>query len=77
MNIPKLRAPIVLVHGLFGYDRIRVGGMTVVSYFPGIPELLQTAGNRVWVPFLSPCAGVAQRAGQLKAYLDAVARDCP
>jgi triacylglycerol lipase len=73
MSIPKLRAPIVLVHGLFGYDRITLGGVTVSRYFPGIPELLQSAGNRVWVPFLSPCAGVSARAGQLQAYLDAVA----
>jgi triacylglycerol lipase len=72
MIIPKLRAPIVLVHGLLGYDRITMGGMTVARYFPGIPELLQTAGNRVWVPFLSPCAGAAARAGQLDAFLDAV-----
>jgi triacylglycerol lipase len=69
-SIPKLRAPIVLVHGLFGFDRISVGKWTLASYFPGIPQLLTEAGNRVLVPRLSPTAGVADRAAQLKAFLD-------
>jgi triacylglycerol lipase len=70
MIVPKLRAPIVLVHGLFGFDRICVGPWTVARYFPGIPECLQAAGNRVLIPSLSPTAGVAERAAQLKAFLD-------
>jgi triacylglycerol lipase len=65
--IPKLRAPIVLVHGLFGYGRIRVARLTLTSYFPGIAEGLEAAGNRVLVPWLSPSSGVAERAAQLKA----------
>jgi triacylglycerol lipase len=69
-TVPRLRSPIVLVHGLFGFDKIRLGGWTLASYFPGIPELLAAAGNRVLVPRLSPTAGVADRAAQLKAYLD-------
>jgi triacylglycerol lipase len=74
MKIPKLRSPIVLVHGFFGFDRIRIAGCTLVNYFPGIPELLRTAGNRVLVPALTATAGVADRASQLKAFLD---RECP
>ena len=69
MTIPKLRAPIVLVHGLFGFDKLQVAGATLVNYFPGIPELLQSGGNRVLIPALPPTAGVEQRAAQLKAYL--------
>lgn len=68
--IPKLRAPVVLVHGLFGFDRIRVAGLTVANYFPGICDCLQAAGNRVLIPFLSPTGGVAERAQQLKSFLD-------
>ncbi len=68
--LPKLRAPIVLVHGLFGFDRLQVGGYTVASYWPGIVEMLRGFGNRVLVPALSPTAGVAERAGQLKNFLD-------
>ncbi len=68
--IPKLRTPIVLVHGLLGFDRVVVGGVTLSSYFPGIIEGLETAGNRVLVPRLSPTGGVADRALQLKAFVD-------
>jgi triacylglycerol lipase len=68
--IPKLRAPIVMVHGLLGYGRIRVGGWTLSSYFPGILEGLEAAGNRVLVPALSPTRGVAHRARQLRDFIE-------
>lgn len=70
MKVPKLRSPILLVHGLLGYDEIRVGGRTVAAYFAGIPDALRAAGNDVLVARLSPTEGVARRAEQLKAYLD-------
>jgi triacylglycerol lipase len=70
MIVPKLRSPIVLVHGLFGFDEIRLGKWSLASYFPGIPPLLRAAGNRVLVPRLSPTGGVADRAAQLKDFLD-------
>lgn len=66
----KLQAPIVLVHGLFGFDRLRLAGWTMASYFPRIPEYLTAAGNRVLVPSLPPMSGIAERANQLKAFLD-------
>src|ERR1700680_3312371 len=69
MNIPKLRASIVLVHGLFGFDRLEVAGTTLVNYFPGIPDLFQAAGNRVLIPSLPPTGGVEQRAACLKEFL--------
>jgi triacylglycerol lipase len=75
--IPKLRAPIVLVHGLLGFDRIRVGGVTLARYFPGIVEGLHAAGNRVLVPGLSPTRGVADRALQLKEFLQRVSPGQP
>src|SRR6266540_2012561 len=70
MIVPKLRAPIVLVHGFCGFDRIRLGSWTLATYFPGISELLQAAGNRVLIPALTPTAGVAVRAAQLKEFID-------
>jgi triacylglycerol lipase len=54
------------VHGLLGFDRIRLGGVTLTHYFPGIWEGLEAAGNRVHVPSLSPTDSVDVRAGQLK-----------
>src|SRR5262245_40047095 len=68
--MPRLRAPIVLVHGLLGISRIRVVGFTLSSYFPGIFESLEAAGNRVFAPQLSLTAGVADRAAQLKQFID-------
>jgi triacylglycerol lipase len=70
MIVPKLRAPIVLVHGLLGYDRVRLGPWTIASYFSSIPELLAAAGNRVLVAQMSPTSGVTERAAQLKLFLD-------
>jgi triacylglycerol lipase len=70
MVVPKLRSPIVLVHGLFGFDKIRLGHWTFAQYFPGIPEAFLRGGNHVLVPRLSPTGGVAERAAQLKSFLD-------
>jgi triacylglycerol lipase len=70
VSMPRLSAPIVLVHGLFGYDHLRLGSWTVISYFVDIPEALQAAGNRVLIPRLRPTAGIADRAAELKAFLD-------
>jgi triacylglycerol lipase len=69
-TVPKLRAPAVLVHGLFGFDKLQLAQWTLASYFPGISELLRAAGNTVLVPRLSPTGGVADRAAQLKNFLD-------
>lgn len=67
---PKLDAPIVLVHGLCGYDRIVAFGRTLKDYFPGIRERLEAVGNRVFVPRLSCTLGVEARAGELKRYIE-------
>lgn len=70
MTFPQLRHPVVLVHGLLGYDRVRLAGHTLTSYFVGVPEALEAAGNRVLLPWLSPTEGVRRRAAELKAFLD-------
>ena len=67
--IPRLRAPIVLVHGLFGFDRVKFGHLTLMSYFPGIADGLAKAGNHVLIPALSPTGSIADRAMQLKRFL--------
>jgi triacylglycerol lipase len=58
---PRLDAPIVLAHGLFGFDRIGVGPFTVASYFRGLPAWLEAAGNRVLVSQVPPIAGIERR----------------
>lgn len=70
-DTPKLDAPIVLVHGLCGYDRITAFGHTLKDYFPGVREQLEVAGNRVLVPRLSRTRGVAARALELKRFIEA------
>jgi triacylglycerol lipase len=69
-RVPRLRAPIVLVHGLFGFDSLRLGPWLLAQYFQGIPETLRRAGNRVLVAWLSPTGGIVERARQLKELLD-------
>lgn len=70
VSVPCLRSPIVLVHGLLGFDRIQMAGWVVADYFPGIPKMLKDAGNRVLIARLSMTAGIAERAAQLKELID-------
>jgi triacylglycerol lipase len=68
--VPKLKAPIVLVHGVLGFSRLRFCGWTLADYFARIPASLASAGNRVLVPRLSPTGSITDRASSLKASLD-------
>lgn len=70
MPTPVLRHPLVLIHGLFGFDSWKVAGWEAITYFRGIGEVLRSKGMRVVVPRLSPTASVADRALQLKGYID-------
>ncbi len=70
MIVPRLRAPVVLVHGLLGFDRLRVGPWVLAQYFRGVPQALEAGGNRLLVASLSPTAGIATRAAQLRDFLD-------
>ena len=71
MAAPTARAPIVLVPGLLGFDRVTLGPYTVARYFPGIEEVLTEAGYRVGTAKPSLTAGVAHRAAQLRDYIAA------
>ncbi len=70
IDVPRLRSPVVLVHGLLGFDRLQMAGWVMADYFPGIPAMLRAAGNRVFVARLSPTAGIEERAQQLKSLID-------
>lgn len=71
--VPRLRAPIVLVHGLFGFDVFRAFDVELVPYFRGINRFLRRPGNRVFTARLSPTGRLKLRAVQLRRYLDRVA----
>lgn len=67
---PKLSAAVVLVHGLCGFDRLYAFRRPVKDYFPGVRDYLAAAGTRVLAARVSPTAGVARRAADLKRFLD-------
>src|ERR1700733_14742810 len=69
MTTAYVRAPIVLVHGLLGFDRISVGRVELKRYFPGIDERLEAAGHRVCTAKLSRTRGVAARAMELRRFI--------
>lgn len=75
--VPKLREPIVLAHGLLGFSRLQVRNWTLTSYFSSIPEMLEQAGNRVLIAQVHPIGSIAERAGQLKRFLDEVSPNEP
>lgn len=64
-----MSAPIVLVHGLCGFDRLFACRRPVKAYFPGLRSLLGHAGRPVLVPRLSPTAGIAARGTELLRYI--------
>ncbi len=66
-----LHSPVVLAHGLFGFDRIGMGRLTVTAYFRGIPESLRAEGNRVFATRVPPIAGVHSRARRLGEQIEA------
>lgn len=70
MASTRLDAPIVLAHGLFGFNRIGLGRLTLTSYFRDIPGSLRSGGNRVLVTGVPPIAGVKRRARALAAQID-------
>jgi triacylglycerol lipase len=76
-HVPKLSAPVVLAHGLCGFDRICVARRPVKEYFPGIRQKLEAAGNRVLATRVSPTAGIAARAAQLRAFIRREVGDAP
>ena len=65
LSCTRLDAPIVLAHGLFGFDRIGVGRLTLAKYFRGLPDYLRAGGNRVLVTQVPPIAGIERRARAL------------
>src|SRR5262245_39959907 len=74
MFIPTLRHPIVLVHGLLGFDYLRLVRWCLACYWWDLPEALRAAGNRVFLARVAPLGSVAERAQQLKEFLD---EQCP
>lgn len=64
-NYTKTKYPIVLVHGLSGFDNI--GG--VINYFYVIPRSLERSGAKVYIPSVSAFNSSEVRGQQLANYL--------
>jgi triacylglycerol lipase len=77
VSFARLDAPIVLAHGLGGFSRIGVGPVTLATYFRGIPEAMQSAGNRVLVTQVPPLAGVDRRSARLGEQIEQALGDQP
>lgn len=67
--VVTLRHPLIMVHGLFGFDSFRIAGWQAMNYFRGIGEALKAKGHRVAAPRLSPMGGVSDRARQLTEFI--------
>ena len=64
------QAPVVLVHGIFGFDQLTLGGLRIADYFRLIPSALRAQGNVVpEPPQLNPAGSISERAEDLKNYL--------
>jgi triacylglycerol lipase len=58
---PRLRDPVVLAHGLLGFDKIAVAGRDH-SYFRGVTRHLTSVGAELHKPVVSSAASIAVRA---------------
>jgi len=64
------QTPIVLVHGILGFDRLGLPN-SPITYFRGIAKALADAGYTVpEPPTLSPAGSVKERAADLQEYLE-------
>jgi len=70
-RVPPPWYPVVLAHGVLGFDALRVGFLQP-QYFRGVAKQLRSAGNEVHVVRVSPVAGIAVRAAQLAAQIRAI-----
>jgi len=66
-----LRHPLVLVHGILGFDSIGVGKVKQ-HYFRGVAHALEAIGVKCYVPRLPALGSVPERAERLAAYIRAL-----
>lgn len=59
--------PIVLAHGLFGFDELRLAGpyLPAVQYWRGIKEALSMKGMEVFTATVPPSGSIETRAEEL------------
>jgi triacylglycerol lipase len=66
---PRLRHPVVLAHGMLGFDEVSVAGRRH-RYFRKITDSLRSLGTQFHTPRVPATAPVSVRAEQLRALVD-------
>src|SRR4051812_35169791 len=61
---PRLRHPLVLAHGILGFDQIKLPGVHP-EYFRGVADRLRGLGAEVYTVRVSPLSSVKDRAAEL------------
>lgn len=68
---PRLRHPIVLAHGIMGFDEVKLGPVKG-QYFRGVEPRITQLGAKVYAFRVRPSASVMARAEDLKRAVDAI-----
>ncbi len=68
---PLLRHPVVLAHGILGFDQLNLG-LVKPRYFRGVGARLEKLGTKVYSFRVHPTATVASRAEQLAKAVEAL-----
>lgn len=68
---PQPKNPVVLAHGLFGFDQVELAGKRI-EYFREVPKKLRKMGLDVHVARVSPVGDVVTRASQLAEQIEAI-----
>lgn len=68
--------PVVLAHGLLGFDELRLAGpyLPALQYWRGIQEALSARGTEVITATVPPSASIEQRAEELARVIEIGAR---
>jgi len=67
----KSKYAVVFVHGILGFDRIRLPGFSI-EYFRGLSYALQNAPLPLFFPRLPAVGTVMERAGLLSGYINTI-----
>ncbi|KAF2148327.1 triacylglycerol lipase [Myriangium duriaei CBS 260.36] len=70
-NYDKPKNPIVLAHGLFGFDQLHLAGPRLpgIQYWRGIIEALGAKGIECFTATVPPSGSIEARAEKLRAYI--------
>jgi len=62
---PTLKHPVVLAHGIMGFDQVKTGPLKGAKYFRGVEPHLKRLGSKVYAFRVHPSASVPARAQEL------------